>query len=898
MPFQPFRLTRWTRGSTLISEPDLIPDESLRLATNVRLDRTLGIIEARPGWSVKTAAVLGASISYLSRLFTTVATYGYAQASTTLYRLTSAWATPTAISTPGTSVLSDANSPDGNGNLLKYFVNGSVAIKDSGALTTTMGIAPPTAAPTTAALATDLSTTIDAMDAAASWTGTNLSAGPSNDTTEYQENGNSVTFTIAASTFGSIAQFLGAAVNLDVLTGGDATVKDDDYIHLWIRVDRPERLTFVQIDVDIDSTSTAVADSFRHNYYTVRLGAQVTLNQGINTWTKLQVRKASFARIGSDATRSWVNARGFRLGFLTNTQGIVVVNVDDFKLRGGVGMEGDIEYTVTYRNSVTDARGNPPKAVDGVVLYTTAIATNRQRINLTTTNVIQGGANHPGDTQIDTLQIWRRGGAFSTAVLVDEIADTTASPYLDNNSDSTLVLTNKLLETDNDIPPAGTTRVLFGPDATGHFFMIVDGYRLYISKGYEDGENRVENWPALGFAIIGDGSTRAVTGAATSTQIRVWTTERTYNVVGVGQDVFLPVVIEGSRGAVGQFAVAAGDGVFFFVAQDGIYSDVGGQQSKLTSAIDPFFQGLTVEGFVGLGTPPATTRLAFLHQPKGSLLLMTHANGYLVLKPNLQNAQLTECFFCTSAVTNLNALYTDTINLELLAGATNGHVYKIEDEASYNDAGTALAIRVRTKSYDLGQPQHGKFVSSVELEGQTNSQVLSLSAYYDRAATSEVLGNVTTITETALVQIPTANPETSRRDIALDLTGSVSSRIAITRLGCVYEPQPEPRLFLDSGNISFDFVQQLKRFEMDMNVPQSLTLTLYADRQQVFQGPVLTTVQRSNIPYALPAGLRGRVWRITLLAATTPFLCYTFSGFFKQLGTDQAYTERTMIQGV
>src|SRR6185295_2255360 len=76
----------------------------------------------------------------------------------------------------------------------------------------------------------------------------------------------SLTFTIAASTFGSVAIFLGSPLNLDTLTGGDNDVKGDDYIHFWVRADHPERLTFVQIDVDVDALSTSVADSFRHNY--------------------------------------------------------------------------------------------------------------------------------------------------------------------------------------------------------------------------------------------------------------------------------------------------------------------------------------------------------------------------------------------------------------------------------------------------------------------------------------------------------------------------------------------------------------------------------------------------------------------------------------------------------
>jgi len=909
VPFQPFHITRWTRGATLVSEPDMIPPDALRRATNVRLDRTLGVIEARPGWSAKTAAAFAASVTFLSRLFATAATYGYAQFGTTLQRVNASWGGATTINAAtGSQTLSDANAPDGSGNLLKYFVNGTIAIKDSGTATTTLGIAPPTAAPTSAALATDLFTQIgfDDPDDAANWTGTNLASGPTNDTTFFQEGVDSVTFSIAASTFGSIARFLGSVVNLDTLTGGDTLVKNDDYIHLWLRVDRPERVTFIQIDVDVDADSTAVADSFRQNYYSIRLGALTTLSQGINQWNQLQIRKSRFARYGTDTSRTWAQARGFRIALLTNSQGTVNFWVDDFKLRGGVGMEGDIEYTVCYRNSTTGARGNPPKDANGVVLYTTKLTTNRQRINLTTTNVREGGANHPGDTQINRMMIWRRGGSFTTAVLVATIPDTDANPYLDNTSDETLVLTNQLLETDNDIPPAGATRVLFGPSASGHFFMIVDGYRLYFSKAYERLENRVENWPALSFAIIGDGSARAVAGIATATQTRVWTTERSYNVVGRGEDTFIPVALDGSRGAVGQFAVAAGDGFLYFVSQDGIYADAGGRQLKLTPAIDQFFQGLTVDGQVGWNTAQmALVRLAFLHESTGALLVMIYAesgsstlNRFLVLKPNLQDGRLSECFFGASTLTTIQSLYLDSVNRELLTGTANGHVYRIEDPATYADISTAIAITARTKSYDFDQPQRGKFIAHAVVEGLTTSQNLTLTAHYDRAATSEVLGTVNTSTETELELLSTANPETRRRDVALELTGSVSSRIAIARLGCFFEPQPELLTFLDSGLVSFNFIQQLKRFEWDINLIATSTLTVYADGSQVFQGQFLALAGRRNVPYALPPGLRGRVWRITLVSSGAAFLCYRLSGFFKQLGTDQQYQERVLIQGV
>ena len=127
------------------------------------------------------------------------------------------------------------------------------------------------------------------------------------------------------------------------------------------------------------------------------------------------------------------------------------------------------------------------------------------------------------------------------------------------------------------------------------------------------------------------------------------------------------------------------------------YVDSGGRQAKLTNAIDPFFQGLTVSGHTGWNTAQAQmtlTRLAFLHEPTGSVLIMLYCeagsstlNRFLVLKPNLQNGQLTECFFGTSALTSLQSLYLASINRELLAGGANGNIYRIKDPSTYSDAG-------------------------------------------------------------------------------------------------------------------------------------------------------------------------------------------------------------------
>lgn len=915
MPFQPFSFKGWSRGAILVGESDAIPEDSLRQAVNVRLDRTLRAIEPRPGWTRKTVSSIGAAITFLSRLFSRTGTWGYVQFGSLLRLTDSNWNPVGSAATVGGEVLSAVNSPDGHGTIWKFFANRGTFMKQPGSGTwLPVGIAPPTAAPLGASLATDLTNDISNMTNANLWTGTDVTSGPLDDNTTYQLFPPSSTqITIAASTFGSMVEWFGGVINLDLLAGGDPLVKNDDYIAIFVRCDFPERLVFLQIDIDVDATPFPGTTAFRNNYYSVRIPSLGKFNQGHNTWTNLQIRKSEFARFGTDITRSWATAQTFRIGAQTNAQGPLQLNFSAFRLRGGIGLEGDISYTVCYRNSSTMARGNPPKSVDFTVLQTVPITVDRQRVNLDISNVRTGGANVAGTTiaeQVDTIMVWRKGGTFLSHVLVDEIPFTAGSPYLDNTSDETLILTNLLLELDNDLPPVDTTgsqRVIFGPDGTGHYFMIVDGYKLYFCKPYETLENRIEDWPRLNFAFVGDGSSKALAGCCEGTQTYVWTDSYTYNVVGIGAETYLPVRIDGSRGIVGQHAWCAGEGALFFVSQDGIYMQEGQRQQKLTSAIDPFFQAKTVDGQLGWSTAAvamALTRLEFLHEPTGPMLTMlyvqTDGSGLdhiLVIKPNIQNGVLTECFFDFSTVTTAQSLYLDTHNKELLAGGANGHVYRLHDPFAYTDDGTNISILIRTQSSVCGGPTRSKYIDSTVVEGNTHGQSLRLTNHYERGTIDEIQGNIVTTTETALSFLSTPTPRTFRRDVSLQLTGNTYGRFTITRLGVMAELQPEFVTFFDSGDITFDFVHQVKVFLLDANFPTTVQIRLSIEQVIAFSGAVLPSNSRELVRYPLSAGLRGRVFRLTL-AGTTPFLVYKVSGLVKQLGIEQEYTERLFMQGV
>ena len=115
MPFQPFHIRRWRRGSILVGTPDSIPDDALRRAVNVRLDRVLGTITSRPGWSL-LGAVDSDAVVFVAKLYGST-DYSYAQIGSTLYRLTDAWGSPTSIGSVGATILSSANLPDGNGKI-------------------------------------------------------------------------------------------------------------------------------------------------------------------------------------------------------------------------------------------------------------------------------------------------------------------------------------------------------------------------------------------------------------------------------------------------------------------------------------------------------------------------------------------------------------------------------------------------------------------------------------------------------------------------------------------------------------------------------------------------------------------------------------------------------------
>jgi hypothetical protein len=892
-----------------VAPPDQIPEGGFRVLENARLSRSPGEVTNRPGMTAVTAEPIAGDVVYsLWTLFQTITSaVRYAHAGSSLYRLTADWLTPTAIATSiGAGPVSAVNMVDGEGGLSAYFTNtsGLDSKRDDGTTLHDWGVPPVTERLPAPELATDLFTQIDVMDVAANWTVTSgLSAGPTAEANIKQEGAASITITVAANTLGIIAKSLGGAVlDLDTLVGGDEDVKLDDYIHLWVRADRPARINYIQIDVDLDTLT--VANAFRTNLYSIQLPGLAWLNQGANQWTRLQVSKSAFTRVGTNMALSWANASSVRLSVQTTTDGACQLYLDDFKLRGGTDIVGRVRYSAVYRNGVTGGKGNPYLNPDNDnVIYSPRLNVDRQRVNVPTTPIRYGGPAYPTGAAITQLLMYRSidgGEAIEIARL--EIA--AVSPFLDDVSVVSTLL-KPTLEVDNQPPPDG--HVVFGPGALARLFLLRGDNDLYYSKAWEVHENRAENWPPLFHAQIGDGSEKAQTGVVTDTTILVWSDQQTYMIQGSGDDTFLPMVIPNSRGIVSRFCVAQGDGSLFFVSQDGIYEQVGLQQRRLTDAIAPFFAGLTVAGVAGWNTDAAVlrgVRLSWQADALGPFVLMLYpAAGQLLpthelyLGRNLITGRYTDVSFDRrGGGVRLRCLYRDPEQNCLYGGNSAGEVLHLEDATTDTDAGNAVAFRVLTRSDHFGASNRDKYVTQAIVEMDTALQPIQVDAWYDKQTAQEPLAPVlqtTGPTQQGLLLV--ADPEAPRQDVALELTGLISARVTLSRYGWFHEMQPELLTFWDSGKIALAAQTVLQGLWYTLQSTAVVTVTVYREGHVagVYAIPTTTSRRLANRVFFV-AGTKAREVRFTL-QSTQGFRLYACDVRSKPYGSDQGYQPSPLV---
>src|SRR3990167_1473295 len=635
------------------------------------------------------------------------------------------------------------------------------------------------------------SKTIDALSSAASWTGS--SATLADEATIKQEGTNSLRMTVAVSTVGTASKAI--AVDLSIFGAGE-TSPNEDYISVWVRVDNPSNLEYLQIQFDLSGgafatdfySRTIFADTDippATQFITQQIGiasindigndealfieeqddteskrlvkvdrttrilnslGQTSITTAQGAWVKLRVPKAAFQKMGS-SSNTWANVAAVRLKAKSNSRGQAIIYWDDMKMiGGGGGLLGKYKYKVTFHNTVTGSRSDAnPTAVE-------VENVERQSVNL---------ANLPIsiDSQVNQREIWRTVGNGTLFFRAGTVNDNTITTFTDNVADyfgldsaaNAASLENLLLQDDN-MPPASTYERAFGPFALRMWWCadIATGAkgRVYYSPA-----NRAEG--VQGFLQLTNDDDPTQVGIIWNGNAYAWTEGKVFQIL-VNDEPFIFREIYGVPGTTQPDTVKPTPYGVIYQATDGVRV-FDGATSRLASfeGISPIFQGEATGGiaaFEGVVADYGNDEY-FISDTVNTITLNLRAGGW------------------REVGIAANALYFEQ-DTGLTIISSGSKVMIFEDENVLTDDGATVTFDVETRSVQTDVADVG-LVRYVVVDVDTNNQVLSPTLIID--GTSIDLPDLLTASR----QIVEYSVSRNARIISVRLQGNLSNQIEI-----------------------------------------------------------------------------------------------------------------------
>lgn len=95
-------------------------------------------------------------------------------------------------------------------------------------------------------------------------------------------------------------------------------------------------------------------------------------------------------------------------------------------------------------------------------------------------------------------------------------------------------------------------------------------------------------WPTNNKLAIGSGDGQVGTGMAVKDGILIaWKERSKYAIYGNSDETYAPKKLDSNIGVVSNDSIAQGDGLIYYLSQDGIYADSGGQSARISEKITP-----------------------------------------------------------------------------------------------------------------------------------------------------------------------------------------------------------------------------------------------------------------------------------------------------------------------
>ena len=398
-------------------------------------------------------------------------------------------------------------------------------------------------------------------------------------------------------------------------------------------------------------------------------------------WTQLRIPKSEFKRDGTGAY-DWSDVYGIRFTAKTNTANNVKVYVDDIRLQGGVGLQGDYRHRIGFYNSTTGCYSNP-NPTDVVTEQV-----DRQGI------LLSGLPTSCADPQVDMLAVWRTMGngftfflvetfALGPATYLDEVAD-----YYGLNSDTDAEYLQAVeLALDAD-PPLATFDHCVGP-FQGRMWWLNDAALGYV---YYSAEGRPESMQ--GFVNVteaGDPLKRLVLWGG---HLYVFSEQYVYEILG-NTEPFIYREFDGVPGTSAPYTVVATSIGIVYEARVGMMV-FDGNSSRLLSpdAMLPIFQGQARSGVAPFNGIVA----AAWH----GRYYISDADRTFVVNIDEKNTLLgrTDGEWCEFGL-GFNAFYSEADTDELL-GATPTNVVSLEKANVTTDVGAGIPFMLETLAIPVG----------------------------------------------------------------------------------------------------------------------------------------------------------------------------------------------------
>lgn len=523
-------------------------------------------------------------------------------------------------------------------------------------------------------------------------------------------------------------------------------------------------------------------------------GASEQLFPGRGAWSEFgglgrPLRRGEFTRIGRNGEYNWSTVTGMVILAVTTEAQDVAVAFDDWFLMGGYGPDTGaaeaipLDYRFTHYDTRTGAESNPSP------VFTDDDRLQPLRSRLTLSGTPYGGASAAFMRQ----RFYRRGGLLADDWRFVGQSDVDGGQVIDSLSD-TSVQAAGVLEQDNYRPVQSVDlngaavrsnpTTVFGP---------LDGVLVAVGDQYRPGHiiwSKIENpdaWPLENAWEVCPPSEQLLNGCIYGTGGYVFSRKRLYALQSNGEGALVAQATEGTPGLAARRGLAVTPFGMAYVALDGIRLTTGGASKVLSWQIDPLFRGKTVEGLKPINLANESAIQLQSHNTELFFFYADSSGTRCTLVYDFVDEQWREYAYANRMAT---AHHEDTGGALLLGSVGTGTVFL---EGGATDNGTAIACRIKTGHWDMGDARRDKTLGDVVIDADIPTGVdLLLTTYINTdVAVNPQLTKQGLSGRRRFMFDPFGEIPQKARNVALDLQWTSTASPKIWFAGVSVAPEPD-----------------------------------------------------------------------------------------------------------